>query len=490
MPAFQSDLTPNKMPITSPELSTKPTWSQALAAPAQEFPPTPLPIVFGAIPAGLSGALYRNGPGRLERAGKRVRHWLDGDGAILAIHLTPGAASGVYRYVQTEGYQAESKVDRWLYGNYGMKPTGNIFERWGKSVKNAANTSVLALPDRLLTLWEGGCPHALNLEDLRTIGTDNLGSDRFPLVYSAHPKVDPVSGHIYNFGVSIGAQTKLNLYHSDRTGKIINRSETKLSNIPLIHDFLMVGKYLLFCIPPVTIAPLPILLGLSSYSDSMRWKPELGTKILVFDRDNLSLISTAIVEPWYQWHFGNGYVDRDKNIVCDLVRYPDFSTNQFFQEVASGETHTEAIGTLWQLTIDPRSGKLIRSQELVDRSCEFPIVPQSDVGQSWRYTYLSTHKPNRILAQELLGTIGRFDRQDGSLVTAPLAAHLYPTEPIYAADKYNETQGWILTVVYDGKNHQSEVWIYNSDRLDDEPVCRLALPSVVPMGFHGTWKSS
>jgi carotenoid cleavage dioxygenase-like enzyme len=61
MPAFQSDLTPNKMPITSPELSTKPTWSQALAAPAQEFPPTPLPIVFGAIPAGLSGALYRNG---------------------------------------------------------------------------------------------------------------------------------------------------------------------------------------------------------------------------------------------------------------------------------------------------------------------------------------------------------------------------------------------------------------------------------------------
>jgi all-trans-8'-apo-beta-carotenal 15,15'-oxygenase len=222
----------------------------------------------------------------------------------------------------------------------------------------------------------------------------------------------------------------------------------------------------------------------------MRWKPELGTKIMVFDRDNLSLISTATVEPWYQWHFGNGYVDVDGNIVCDLVRYPDFATNQFLAEVATGETHTEAIGTLWQLTIDPKSAKLIRSEELTDRSCEFPIVQQSDVGQSWRYTYLSTHKPHSILHQELLGTIGRFDRQTGTLVTATLESHLYPTEPIYAADKYDDTQGWILSVIYDGVNHQSEVWIYNSDGLDDAPVCRLGLPSVVPMGFHGTWKSS
>jgi all-trans-8'-apo-beta-carotenal 15,15'-oxygenase len=478
------------MQITSPELSTKPLWSQALATPAPEFPTTSLPLLAGAIPPGLSGTLYRNGPGRLERASKRVGHWFDGDGAILAIHLADGAASGVYRYVQTEGYQAESKVDRWLYGNYGMKPTGNLWERRGKSVKNAANTSVIALPDRLLALWEGGAPHALDLVNLNTIGTDNLGSEKLPFVYSAHPKVDPISGHIYNFGITIGAQTKIYLYHSDRTGKIVSRSETKLPNIPLSHDFLMVGNYLVFCIPPIAIEPLPILLGLSTYSDSMRWKPELGTTILVFDRDNLSLISTATVEPWYQWHFGNGYVDVDGNIVCDLVRYPDFATNQFLAEVATGETHTEAIGTLWQLTIDPKSGKLISSEELTDRSCEFPIVQQSDVGQSWRYTYLSTHKPHSILHQELLGTIGRFDRQTGTLVTAILDSHLYPTEPIYAADKYDETQGWILTVIYDGLNHQSEVWIYNSDGLDDAPVCRLGLPSVVPMGFHGTWKSS
>ena len=477
------------MTITLPPLTTKPLWGNAFASPAHEFPHTQLPILAGAIPPGLAGTLYRNGPGRLERAGKRVGHWFDGDGAILAVKFGAGAASGVYKYVQTEGYQAETKVDRWLYGNYGMVPSGNMWERWGKSVKNAANTSVLALPDRLLALWEGGMPHALDLASLETIGTDNLEFNAVPLVYSAHPKVDPISGHIYNFGISVGIQPKLNLYESDRSGKVIKHSQTKLPRLTTFHDFLLVGKYLVFCIPPIEIQPLPIVLGLASYSESMRWQPELGTQILIFDRNDLSLVSNFTTEPWFQWHFGNGYIDADDNIVCDLVRYPDFDTNQFLGEVASGETQTEAIGTLWQLVIDPVVGKLVSSEELVDRSCEFPTVEQAQVGKDWRYTYLAVHKLDTILHQELVGTIGRFDRHTHTLTTADLDKHLYPTEPIHVVDKLDLNQGWILTVVYDGKAHQSEVWIYDCDKLDESPVCRLGLPSVVPMGFHGTWKS-
>ncbi|PSB56847.1 carotenoid oxygenase family protein [Chamaesiphon polymorphus] len=478
------------MTTTSKPSIAKPLWGQALAAPAPEFPQTQLQILAGAIPSGLSGTLYRNGPGRLERGGKRVGHWFDGDGAILAVKFADGAASGVYRYVQTQKYQEESQVDRWVYGNYGMRPSGNLWERWGKSVGNAANTSVLALPDRLLALWDGGAPHALDLDSLDTIGTDDLELDAAPLIYSAHPKVDPVSGHIYNFGISIGAQPKLNLYESDRSGKIIKFTQTKLPRLTTVHDFLMVGKYLVFCINPVEIQPLPILFGLASYSDSIRWKPELGTQIMVFDREDLSLVSSFTTEPWYQWHFGNGYVDASGQIIGDLVRYPDFGTNEFLREVASGETHTEAIGKLWQLVIDPAAGKLVSSDILVDRSCEFPLVESDRVGREWRYTYLAIHKPNAVLHRELVGTIGRFDRQTNTLTTADLASHLYPTEPIHVVDRFDANRGWILTVIYDGENHQSEVWIFDRDRLDDSPVCRLGLPSVVPMGFHGTWKSN
>jgi carotenoid cleavage dioxygenase-like enzyme len=90
-------------------------WSNAIAQPAREFSATLLPILSGQIPELLRGSLYRNGPGRLQRGGKRVGHWFDGDGAILAVHFTDAGATGVYRYVQTEGYQHEEAADAFIY---------------------------------------------------------------------------------------------------------------------------------------------------------------------------------------------------------------------------------------------------------------------------------------------------------------------------------------------------------------------------------------
>lgn len=84
---------------TISKLSTKKHWGKAIAQPAAEFPPTSLPILAGEIPQGLRGTLYRNGPARLERGGKRMGHWFDGDGAILAVHFTGGSgANALYRY--------------------------------------------------------------------------------------------------------------------------------------------------------------------------------------------------------------------------------------------------------------------------------------------------------------------------------------------------------------------------------------------------------
>ena len=155
--------------------TTLPAWSKVFACPATEFAPTALPLLSGAIPDGLQGSLYRNGPARLERGGQAMGHWFDGDGAILGVHFSENGAIGVYRYVQTAGYQAEAQADALLFGNYGMTPQGFLWQRWRRGFKNAANTSVLALPERLLALWEGGQPHALDLETLETHGLSDLG---------------------------------------------------------------------------------------------------------------------------------------------------------------------------------------------------------------------------------------------------------------------------------------------------------------------------
>ncbi|MCF2149823.1 carotenoid oxygenase family protein [Desmonostoc muscorum LEGE 12446] len=468
--------------------STKRAWAGAIAKPATEFPPTQLPILSGKVPNGLRGSLYRNGPARLERGGVRVGHWFDGDGAILGVHFTDAGVTGVYRYVQTAEYQAETKADKFLYGVYGMHTAGPIWKRWNQQVKNAANTSVLALPDKLLALWEATGPYALDLQTLETKGLDDLGGLDNGLPYSAHYKRDPHTGEIFNFGISLGSFVQLNLYKSDASGKIIQKSAFKLDRYSIIHDFVLTQKYLVFFVPPMRMKTLSFLVGLTTFSESLSWEPQLGTQVLIFDRENLSLVSRGETDPWFHWHFGNACENQDGSVILDVVRYSDFQqTNEYLREFATGETHTVSQGTLWQVHLNPQTAKVTATQEVINRVCEFPVVQRSQVGQPWRYTYVAL-RPERIkTGKEWLSAIARFDYKTETLTEVDLGENLYSSEPIHAQDSQNPEQGWVLIVVYDGNSHSSEVWIFDSDRLDAEPVCKLGLPSVIPHSFHGTW---
>ncbi len=477
------------MSPTQTQPSHRKAWSKAISQSASEFPLTPIEIISGIIPLGLRGTLYRNGPGRLTRGTTSVGHWFDGDGAILALHFTDEGVTGIYRYVETEGYLKESKAGKYLYSNYGMIAP-SIWERWGKPPKNSANTSVMALPNKLLALWEGGKPYALDLQTLTTWGEDDLGGLKNNFSYSAHYKRDPVTGKIFNFGMTIkNSNSQLHLYQSNPDGKIVQQSAFSLKGIPLCHDFVLAGPYLVFFISPIQLNILPLLAGLGSYSHCLEWKPSLGTRILIFDQESLSLVSQIETEPWFQWHFSNGYVAPNGNVIVDVVRYEDFAINQRLQEIATGQTHTKALATLWQVCLDVQNSKVIRIEEILDYSCEFPVVSQLEIGQYARSTYLCVHTTEVDATHELYNTIARFDTQTQTLTIAKFGENYYPVEPIYVIDRLNPSQSWVLTVVYNGNRDASEVWIFDRDRLDDEPVCKLGLPSVIPIGFHGVWKA-
>lgn len=463
-------------------------WVKAIPNPvAREFGHTDLPVVEGAIPAGLRGSLYRNGPGRLGRGGEPVGHWFDGDGAILRVTFGDRGATGAFRFVRTAGFLAEDEADKLLFNGYGTLIKGPIWKRLSNSVKNAANTSVLALPDKLLALWEGGPPHGLDLESLATLGIESLGELQDELPYSAHPKRDPKTGEIYNFGVSIGANGTLNLYRSDRSGRILKRNGIKLSGLPMIHDFVMAGPYLVFFISPVYVNGIPVAAGLKSYSDALEWKPEKGTQVWVIDRESLELVSRSQAQPWFQWHFGNGFVDADGAIVVDIARYEDFQTNQYLSEITQGRTVTEADSAYWRVRLDPQSARVQETHCILNSVCDFPSVAPDRVGSAYHHTYLSVHTPGAEYPGEYFGSFARLDVTTGATEIASAGDNCYPVEPIYAPDRDNPDKGWILTVVFDGNRDCSEVWVYDSDRITDAPVCKLGLPEIIPLGFHGTW---
>jgi carotenoid cleavage dioxygenase-like enzyme len=523
------------------QTAIKKAWAKALSQNAKEFPLTQLSVISGKIPSGLRGTLYRNGAGRLERGGIKVGHWFDGDGAILAVHFnhqvnqdntqghnqdntqghnqdntqghnqdntqghnqdntqghnqdnTQGAIA-TYRYVKSASYEKEEAVGKLLYGNYGMTAPGPIWNQWLRPLKNTGNTSVLALPDKLLALWEAGNPHSLNLETLETIGLDNLNSLNKAMPYSAHPKVDFSTQNIFSFGLEIGFNSTLHLYRSDFTGRIVQKAKHKLqSNIAFIHDFTLAGKYIVFFVSPIKIDLSSVLIGLKPFYQNVQWSPKEGTQILVFDRESLSLVSRIEAESWYQWHFANGYVDDNGIVVVDIAAYQDFQTNQLLKEVVEGEIKTHAKSTLCQIKINPQTGKFLGKEEILDKHCEFPVIPQKQANKPSPDTYLNIQRPGNYSYQEnyqeIFGAIARYNQHQDTLVVADCGQNCYPSEPIYVEDCDNQNQGWVLTVVYNGNQDCSEVWIFDADKLDEEAVCKLALPSVIPLSFHGTWRS-
>ena len=175
--------------------------------------------------------------------------------------------------------------------------------------------------------------------------------------------MDFETGNIYNFGISLGAKVILNLYKSDSTGKVIQQSTYPLEGLRLVHDFVLAGPYLIFFVPPIRVKLLPTALGLSSLSDAMQWKPEVGTEILIFDRETLSLVSKGKTDPWFQWHYSNGYVNDNNNIIIEFVRYEDFATNHNLKEIGIRQLKTPAKGTLWEVEINPKTSQVIRQEQ-------------------------------------------------------------------------------------------------------------------------------
>jgi all-trans-8'-apo-beta-carotenal 15,15'-oxygenase len=465
-------------------------WSTLFAQPAKPFPLTEIPVLQGKVPENLRGRLFRNGPGRLSRGDRQMGHWFDGDGGILGIYFTESGVKAQYRYVETPYFLEEEAANQLLYSGYGTLAPEKIWQRWGKPVKNAANTSVLPLGDRLLTLWEGGKPYALDAETLATLGEETLGLNKTD-TFSAHHKIQPDTGEIYNFGVTFGKDAVFQLYKCAPSGKVKQRYSFTIPNfsgLPLVHDFVLAGDYVIFCVCPVRLQMLPVLLTTKSFSDTLQWRPELGTDIVICDRHSLQPISFSKQEAWFQWHFTNGCVNDQGEILLEMVRYPDFASNQQFVEIPQGKIQTKTKGTLWQYRLNPQTAEVLESFELCDYGCEFPTVHDANTGKTWDQTFMGIYRQTSDIGHELINAIASFDQKSQQLTIADMGANHYPSEPIPVQNPENPDQTWILTVIFNAPAHRSELRIYDGDRLNDDPICILELPEIIPASFHGKWQ--
>jgi all-trans-8'-apo-beta-carotenal 15,15'-oxygenase len=168
----------------------------------------------GEVPPGLRGTLYRNGSGRNDLGGEWFPHWFDGDGMISAIRFDDRGIHYCNRYVATENYRDETRAGHIVNRGFGKQRQGGMLGNAFRQPANVSNTSIVMQGDRLLSLWEGGPPFAVDPVTLDTRGLETFGGT--VKAFSAHPKIDPQTGELFNFGIDYGARTTLTPYRIDK----------------------------------------------------------------------------------------------------------------------------------------------------------------------------------------------------------------------------------------------------------------------------------
>ncbi|MFL6197147.1 MAG: carotenoid oxygenase family protein, partial [Thermoanaerobaculia bacterium] len=360
------------------------------------------PRVEGHIPAFLRGTYYLNGPARFERGGQRYRHWLDGDGMVCALRFDDGGVQLTARYVRGTRLIEEEAAGRLIYRSFGTAfPEDRLLR--GIALESPLNVSIYPYAGALLAFGEQGLPYELDPDTLETRGPFNFGGGLNPVSpFAAHPKIDPQTGELFNFGISFAAtQPSLNLYRFDPQGRLAYRRRLPLDMPASLHDFCLSERHAIFHVGPYLLGMENLAAG-GTLMDSLRWEPERGSRLVIARREDGEPVATVPVGNRYVLHGINAFESGDR-LTVDVVEldrpvYDQYLLTSLFEDVAPGRPV--------RFVIDLQAGSLIETREIAyDRAPDFPAIDPALAGKPYEHFWMlgisRTGQPGRIFFDQV-----------------------------------------------------------------------------------------
>jgi carotenoid cleavage dioxygenase-like enzyme len=431
--------------------------------------------VIGRLPVELRGMFVRNGPNpQFPPLGNY--HWFDGDGMLHGVRLADGRASYRNRYVRTDGWKEERAAGKALYG--GLSDPIDLKRLLGgrQPFKNAGNTALIWHDGRLLALWEGGPPTEIRVPELDTVGLYTF-ADKLRHPFTAHPKVDPVTGEMMFFGYSSLAP----LVHysvANRAGEIVSTTAIKIRRPVMMHDFAITEHYSIFMDLPATFQRDRA----ASPGSMLRFDREQGSRFGIVPRHGRNEDVRWFDSPaCFVFHTVNAYEEGDQVVLlaCRMQEYPQML--QLGGASTDGQLGADGPGAavLYRWRFNLKTGTT-QEERLDDVSCELPRCDERKLGRATRFAYIMDARQGRQIKYDLArGTSTYHDfgpgRAGGEPVFVPRSAS--------AA----EDDGWLVTYVFDAAEQKSEMVVVDARDFSAPPVARVKIPARIPFGFHGTW---
>lgn len=456
--------------------------------------------VIGDVPLELNGAFIRVG-GDWDYPPKHSDDSIfSQDGYVSRFRFRNGKVDYRGRWVQTPRLLANRAAGRQLYGfyrnPYDCEPEVRDPDRpWLATV---ANTAVLGHAGMLFALKEDSRPYRIDPDTLETGELWDFGGKYTSQTFTAHPKVDPMSGELLAFGYEATglASDDLFFYTIDPAGTVTRETRIKVPYVSMIHDWAVTQEHVIF---PV-FGYVTSLEQLKAGEIHWKWDRNAPTLFGVLPRDG-----EAKDIRWFRGpqravvHTFNARTEGSK-VILDA---PIFDTNPFpFFPYADGSKWdpVKSRALIRRITFDLNSRDdgyreevLFPDHEVVDLcriddrfatiDCRYGFAPFRDRTKPFDEVRAGN------AGDRVTNSYGIYDLKDGTMRSffAGDTHSLQEPEFVPRGPSAAEGDGWLIGVANNYAEMRSELVIVDTARPGDGAVARVILPFRSNVQVHGRW---
>jgi all-trans-8'-apo-beta-carotenal 15,15'-oxygenase len=442
----------------------------------------------GEVPGFIRGCYYLNGPARFTRNGLSYNHWLDGDGMVCALRFDHGRVLFISRFVRSAKLVAEEAAGRPLFRAFGTSFDSDCLKR-GVMLESPVNVSAYPYAGTLLAFGEQGMPLELDPVTLETLGDFNFQRALNPVSpFAAHPKLDPATGELFNFGIAFDAKDPyLSLYRFDANASLVFRKRLPIEYPCSVHDFGLSQHYAVFYLSPYVLDMHSFVRDGRTLIDSLQWEPARGSRLLIVSRETGTEVAMIPVGNRYCLHLINCF-EQDGRLAVDVLEmdHPIYDQYQVIPNLFTDVCEAQPV----RFVIDVTHQELIRTEAIDYRLApDFPSVSTRQLTRPYRKFWMlgisATGRPGRKFFDQLVHA-DWMSSKACDVYQAPPLRYLC-AEPIFIGNPRDKTAGAVICQIFDADRVRSSFVIFDAFKVSLGPVAMLGLREPVHLGFHASF---
>lgn len=460
----------------------------------------------GALPAGLRGALLRNGGGAF-RFGPDTLNYFDAPGLAAGLSFGAGGVRLRAAMVGSALWREQSAAGRMTRRGVFTNLPGRFANAFKVVPSNPVNHDIYAYGGRVIA--SNDPEHvALDPRTLETIGPERWGgaAPRGAMM-SPMPRVDPASGRLVVWAQPQrpGRPDRLQFLELDERFDVVRRAEpVALGAGPvLVHGHAFSERWYVCAELPARLSLLPAMLGTKTLFQSFAFPEGSSPTIVLVARDGTSR-AVRVATPGRVaiiFHCINAF-DDGEHVVLDCVSY---ETPVPFDALAPAdhlrrhglpERVTGSMPRVVRYVIDPASARVVSTKTIADVPSEALDIDHRRRGRRHRYLYgpvpeSAGDEPATSFYGYFHG-VARIDADDGTSERWSAGPGRLCSPPAFAARPGSDVEGdgWLLTWVIDSASGNTDVVVHDAQEVARGPIATVHLGVGLPGVSHSNFEPS